>query len=221
MSEEVLIPKMKRLDRKQRKFKIHILNLVLILVCVLLLVGSTFVNIDLKHYIVPSGIFSGKVFKYEDYIYGFRIIPQIPVVMFICAMLGKKMSSSCVMLYLILGIIGLPLFALGGGVSYIKEYSFGYLISYIPAIIAAGTFLNKKYSFVNMLLATIFGVLIIHAGGILYMIFVALIKQDGASFISGWISSQSGLKVAYDLVLGFVGTILGGYMNSFVKFISD
>lgn len=221
MSDEVLIPKMKRLDKRQRKFKIHILNLVLILVCVLLLIGSTFINIDIKHYIVPQGLFSDKVFKPEDYIYSFSIIPQIPVVMFICAMLGKKMSSSCIMLYLILGIIGFPLFALGGGVSYLREYSFGYLVSYIPAIIVAGTILNKKYSFVNMLLATFFGVLIIHAGGILYMILVALIKQDGVSFISGWISSQSGLKIAYDLVLGLVGAILGGYMNSFIKFISD
>ena len=221
MSEEVLIPKMRRLDKKQKKIKIPLLNLLLIFVCIILLIASTFINIDLKHYILPDGFISNKNFKPEDYIYSFSIVPQIPVVMFVCSFLGKKMSASCIMLYLILELVGFPFFALGGGLSYIKEYSFGYLLAYIPAIIVAGMFLNKKYSILNMLLAAVCGVLIIHSGGIIYMMLVALLKQDGVVFISGWINAQSGLKVVYDLVLSFVAVIIGGYLHSFLKFITD
>lgn len=221
MSEEVLIPKMKRLDKKQKKIKIPILNLVLICFCTLVLIASTFVVIDLKHYILPHGFFSGKNFLYEDYIFNFSIIPQIPAVLFIGSMLGKKMAASCIMLYLILGIAGLPIYALGGGLNYVKEYSFGYLLAYIPAIIVVCAYLDKKYSILNMIIASILGVLTIHAAGIIYMVLIALIKQDGLSFVQGWISSQSGLKILYDLILSFVAVIIGGYFHSFIKFITD
>ena len=221
MSEEVLMPKMKRLDNKQKKIKIPLLNLLLIFVCTILLVASTFINIDLKHYIIPHGLFSNKNFRPEDCIYAFSIIPQIPVVMFVCSFVGKKMSASCIMLYLMLGLAGFPFFALGGGLSYIKEYGFGYLLAYIPAIIVAGIFLNKKYSILNMFLTSLCGVLIIHFCGILYMVLVALIRHDGGTFISGWIYSQSGMKVLYDFVLSFVAVIIGGYLHSFLKFITD
>lgn len=221
MNENVLIPKMRRIDNKNKKIRLPLLNLILIFVCILLLIGSTFISIDIKHFIIPQGIFNDKNFTYEDFVYSFNIIPQIPFVMFVCSLLGKKMSASCIMLYLILGICGFPIFALGGGIGYIKEYSLGYLLAYIPAIIIASYFLNKKYSILNMLFATICGVLTIHFCGIIYMIFIALVKHDGGTFIKGWIYSQSGVKILYDLVLSFVMVIIGGYIHSFIKYISD
>jgi hypothetical protein len=53
------------------------------------------------------------------------------------------------------------------------------------------------------------------------MAILALLKQDGKTFIQGWISAQSGLKVVYDLVLSYVAAIIGKIIRSFLKFISD
>lgn len=221
MPEEVLIPTMKRMNENDKKVKIPLVNLALIILCVLLVIGSTFVNVNFQHYILPKGYFNGGNFIKEDFIYSFSIIPQIPVIMFICSAIGKRLATTCIILYFLLGITILPIFAFGGGISYITEYSFGYIFAFIPAVIIAGNILNKKYSFINMFLASLSAVLVIHLIGISYMAILALLKQDGKTFIQGWISAQSGLKVVYDLVLSYIATIIGKIIRSFLKFISD
>lgn len=221
MSEEVLIPKMKRLDKKQRKIKIPINNFIMVILCTMLIIGATFINIDIKHYIIPHGFSFGKEFAPEDFVYSFSIVPQIPVLMFTCAVLGKRLAITCACLFVALGLFALPIFALGGGIYYIGEYSFGYILAFILGIYIAGSFLNKKYTFVNMLFASIFGVLAIHVCGILYMSLLAMIKNDGKTFIQTWIYAQSGIKIVYDIILSFIGILIGKYIHAFLKFLSD
>ena len=221
MSEEVLIPKMKRLDRKQRKIKIPVNNFMLVILCVLLIVGATFVDLDIKHYVLPQNFSFDKIYEQKDFIYNFSIIPQIPALMFICSLLGKRLALTCTCLYIILGLFIIPVFALGGGLAYAGEYGFGYILAYIFGVGICGSFLSKKYSLLNMFLGAVLGVLAIHVFGIIYMTMLALIKQEGTMFIKTWIAAQSGLKIVYDIVLSFVGVLVGKYMHSFLKFISD
>lgn len=221
MSEEVLIPKMTRISKSKKKIKIPLLNVAIILFCSLILVGATFINIDIKHYIIPTNIFSNKNLNLEDFIFSFYIIPQIPIVMFITAILGKRMALTSILIYIIAGLAYLPIFALGGGIKYIFEYGFGYILAYIPAAIIAGNILEKKYSFPKMIKASFLGVLTIHILGILYMCIIALLKHSGSSFISGWIYAQSGLKIIYDIIASFVLILVGKYMHSLLKFIMD
>lgn len=217
MSEEILIPKMKRIDPEKNKLRIPFTNISIVIFAIILLVCSTFLNINLKHYILPSGIFSNSLAA-EDFIYSFFIIPQVPILMFICSALGKKMATISIFIYIICGLFFAPIFALGGGIKYIGEYSFGYLLAFIPAVVIAGSFLNKKYSFLNMILASISGVMIIHVFGILYMILVALFRHDSGTFISAWISAQSGLKIVYDVIFSFVFILIGKYVHSLLKY---
>ena len=70
-----------------------------------------------------------------------------------------------------------------------------------------------------MIKAAIFGVLIIHLAGIIYMIFIALIKGSGVDFITSWITAQSGLKIVYDLIASFVLILIGKYLNACLKFV--
>lgn len=221
MSEEVLIPKMKRLDKKQNKVKIPINNFILVILCTLLIVGATFLNINIKHYIIPQGFTFDKTFSSEEFIRSFSIIPQIPVLMFVCSILGKKLALTSTILYTLIGLFLFPVFALGGGITYLGEYSFGYIIGFILGVYICGYFLSKKYSFLNMFLGTILGVLAIHAFGILYMVFIALIKHDGNMFILSWIKAQSGIKIIYDISLSFICILIGKYIHSFLKFLSD
>lgn len=221
MTEEALIPTMKRIDKKNRKIKIPFVNIVLIFLCTLLIICSTFININIQHYILPKGYFNGGDFYRNDFIKSFYIIPQIPVLMFVCSAIGKKLATTCVSLYFLLGITAFPLFALGGGLGYITEYSFGYIFAFIPAVLITGNILGKKYSFLNMFLAALSAVLIIHIIGISYMTILALLKHDGKSFIQGWIGAQSGIKIIYDFVLSFICIVIGKYIRAFFKFISD
>ena len=83
MNQDILIPKMKRIDRNKRRIKIPLINLAAIFFCTLIIIGSTFINFNIRHYIIPPDIFSNKVLSAEDFVYSFFLIPQIPIVMFV------------------------------------------------------------------------------------------------------------------------------------------
>lgn len=219
MSKDILIPKMTRLDRKKKRIRIPLINFVVIFFGTLLIIAATFLNLEIKHYIIPAGLFSHKLLTPEDFVYSFCLIPQIPVVMFVCSVLGKKMALTSVFLYIIAGLFFIPVFALGGGLKYFGEYGFGYILAYIPAVFIAGNILSKKYSFSKMFKAAIFGVLTIHILGILYMVIIALIKQSGITFIQGWINAQSGLKIIYDIITSFVLMTIGKFFNEGLKYL--
>ena len=129
------------------------------------------------------------------------------------------MGLTSIILYILLGLCGLPIFAIGGGISYITEPGFGYILAYIPAGYFAGSILKDDFSFINILKAGFIGVLIIHFVGIIYMLIVALIKEDGWNFIKGWLLTQSILKLTYDYILSIFALIIAKYGNKFVKFL--
>ncbi len=219
MSEEALIPKMKRLDKtKRKKIKIPLINFVIVIFCTILIIASTFINLNFKHYILPLDLFTNKNLSTDNFIYCIPFIPQIPILMLVCSTIGRKMALTSILLYILIGLFAFPVFALGGGIRYIGEYGFGYILSYIPAIIIAGKLLDK-YSFLDMIKATLAGVLTIHTGGILYMLIIALIKHSGSMFILGWITTQSGLKIIYDIILSFILVLIGKYLHEGLKFI--
>ncbi len=220
MSEEVLIPKMTRKSKEKQKIKIPLLNFAVILFAVLMIIGASFINLNIKHYIIPTDLFTNKHLTMDNFIYSFSIIPQIPVIMFICSILGRKMAATSVFLYILCGLFFLPVFALGGGVKYIFEFGFGYILAYFPAVILAGKLLNK-YSFSDMIKSALTGVFTIHILGIFYMIVIALFKHMGWNFISGWITHQSGLKIVYDIIASFVLILIGKYLHFGLKFISE
>ncbi len=221
MTQEVMIPKMKRLDKRHREIKIPLINLVLIFCSILFLIASTFTNLNIKHYIIPFDLFSNKALCSDNFIYSFWIVPQIPAVMMICSVLGKRMAVTTMILYILAGLLFVPIFGLGGGITYFSEFGFGYILAYIPAVVFAGNILHKKYSFPNMIKASILSVLMIHLIGILYMLLIALFKHADGSFVGGWIAAQSGLKIVYDIILSFLAIMIGKYFHEFLNFILD
>ena len=52
--------------------------------------------------------------------------------------LGWQMALTAVVLYLVIGLLGLPVFAAGGGFSYLLRPSFGFLISFIFVALVTG-----------------------------------------------------------------------------------
>jgi biotin transport system substrate-specific component len=131
------------------------------------------------------------------------------------------MALTSTLIYIIAGLCFVPIFALGGGITYFGQFGFGYILGYIPAIIIAGNFLSKNYDFPSMIAATTLGVLSIHIFGIIYMIIIALCKHCGGGFILNWIHAQSGMKIIYDLIFSFVLVIIGKYFYFGLKQLMD
>lgn len=211
-------PKIKLIKKQIEGIRLTFGSLLLMLCCIFLIILSTFLQLDITHFILPFGLFKGENLTLQDYIYTYKFIPQIPVIMFVGAFLGRKYGIISILIYILLGLFAIPLFALGGGPKYVFEYGFGYILGYIPAVFFAGSILKSGFSNRNILHAVFVGVLTVHIIGILYMLFIAGIRHEGVSFMWGWITAQSGIKIIYDLVFSFAVLFIARYAKIILWF---
>ncbi len=72
--------------------------------------------------------------------------------------------------YVLLGLVGLPIFAAGGGIMYVVRPSFGYLIGFVAAAFLCGKVAEvlKASSFAKFLPACFSGLVICYAIGLVY-----------------------------------------------------
>lgn len=203
---------------KGEPIKITIGTLVLTAMCVLLIIVATFTQVTLKHPYIPFDSLSFLAVETNEnailhhFIKSYKYIPQIPVVFFIVALMGRKFGLLAILMYIFLGLI-FPIFALGGGISYFFEYGFGYILAFLPAIFFAGTLLKGKTDILRIFLISFIGVLIIHVLGILYMFFIATLRHAPMDLVTSWILSQSGIKVFYDIFFTMLGIFAGRQMR--------
>lgn len=211
-------PKIRVVKKQVEGIRLSSGSLLLILCCTFLIILATFTQFNVNHFVIPSGVFSGEQLDIHDFIHTYKLIPQVPVIMFIGAFLGRKFGIMSALLYILLGLFVIPVFALGGGPKYLLEYSFGYILAYIPAIFFAGSILKSGFTNRNMLHASLVGVLTIHIIGVLYMLFIACLKHDGGAFMGGWIYSQSGIKILYDFIFSFASIFIAKYAKIILWF---
>lgn len=85
-------------------------------------------------------------------------------------LLGSKLGSISVIVYVVLGLIGVPVFASGGGLGYVFQPTFGYLLGFIIGTYVTGKIVEKvsKPSFKRMLFAAFAGLSIIYLMGMIY-----------------------------------------------------
>jgi biotin transport system substrate-specific component len=88
-------------------------------------------------------------------------------------MLGSKKAAFSQITYLLLGLIGFPVFAgFSGGLQHIYKPSFGFILGYIAAAYIAGKFKEEKNIKQYVWAAVISGTIIIYAFGLPYMYYV-------------------------------------------------
>lgn len=75
-----------------------------------------------------------------------------------------------VLLYVGMGLLGLPILTNGGGLAYILMPSFGYLIGFIVCSLYVGRF--QKDNYISLLIRSCIGMMIIYVIGMLYFAFI-------------------------------------------------
>ncbi len=85
-------------------------------------------------------------------------------------LLGGKMGACSVAVYALLGLMGLPVFAEGGGIYYLLKPSFGYIIGFIIASYVTGRLVERmdRLAFGNVLAANLTGLAIVYGMGMAY-----------------------------------------------------
>lgn len=117
--------------------------------------------------------------------------------------LGGRDGAFSQLVYMLIGLIGLPVFTGGGGFSYVLQPSFGYIIGFSAGAFVTGTIMysQKTMSTLKIWMSGVAGLTTIYIIGILYQI-VILVAVSGITFIAALISLFSIIiYFAVDVVL--------------------
>ncbi|MBQ6296555.1 MAG: biotin transporter BioY [Selenomonadaceae bacterium] len=89
--------------------------------------------------------------------------------------LGEKLGAFAVGMYVLMGLIGLPVFASGGGIAYLFKPTFGYLAGFIIQAWFCGRFSRNlsDVNFKNILCVNLIGMLIVYVIGMSWMYIVS------------------------------------------------
>lgn len=90
-------------------------------------------------------------------------------------LLGSRLGLTSMIVYIMLGLIGVPVFAKGGGIGYLVSPTFGYIIGFAVAAYVIGKLTEQikgKLTFIKALGISLVGLLAVYIFGLSYMLLV-------------------------------------------------
>ena len=107
----------------------------------------------------------------------FSTVPFTLQVLAVClsgAILGRKLGAMSQIVYLLVGAIGIPVFAgFSGGISKIVGNTGGYLLAYPIAAFIIGYAFEKKKGFVISFLSMLLAIVVIYVSGVTQLKYIA------------------------------------------------
>lgn len=100
-------------------------------------------------------------------------------------MLGARLGGMSVFVYLALGLVGVPVFAAGGGPQYVFRAGFGFLLGFLLAALIMGSIAERSpnRSFRILLVASVIGLFIYYLTGAVYFYLIkSLYANDPVPF---------------------------------------
>lgn len=136
-------------------------------------------------------------------------------------LLGAKGGAISCLVYIAIGLAGLPVFTKGGGMMYLLEPTFGYLLGFVPCAWIVGRLVERMHTrtFLRLFFAAFLGICIIYVIGVLYWItigkayfsesadtkaiivsgvFLCLPSDVLLCVVCAWISKKIHLRLSFD-----------------------
>ncbi len=109
-------------------------------------------------------------------------------------MLGPRAGAISQVIYIIIGIMGIPVFSGGGGPGYVLSPTFGYLVGFIAASAVSGYVTEgKPFSVRNVLAGSVAGMLTIYLIGMPYLAcYLKIVMKKPDAF---WIAAKTGMML--------------------------
>jgi biotin transport system substrate-specific component len=112
--------------------------------------------------------------------YSLGVTYQVGAVLLVGCLGGKNAGALSQIAYLVIGLIWFPVFYQGGGLSYIKQPTFGYLLGFIPGAWVCGYLAFRRTPRLEFLaFSCVCGLLSIHITGLSFMILSHLFSWAG------------------------------------------
>jgi len=134
-------------------------------------------------------------------------------------LLGAKRGFISVCIYILLGLVGLPIFAQGGGIGYVFQPSFGYIIGFAVGAFVTGKIANKssKPSYKRLLAANFIGLGFVYLLGMVYYYLISNFYLGTPIGLWPLFLYCFILAVPGDILLCIVGAILGNRLIPLIK----
>ena len=124
-------------------------------------------------------------------------------------LLGAVDGSLSVLVYILLGLCGLPVFTGGGGIGYVLYPTFGYIVGFAAGAFVSGLIVQKSPAptFWRILCAQLIGLGLIYLFGVLYFGFIKSVVLNEQIALSKLIYSCFLLTLPNDLLLCTIGSL--------------
>ena len=104
-------------------------------------------------------------------------------------LLGVKWGVFSQVLYVGLGLLGFPIFTMGGGLSYLVQPSFGFLLGLIPSTAVIGALTHRHTERPRLFLGCLLGDLVLYLFGVPYMYMILhLYTGSETTWVAMWAS---------------------------------
>ncbi len=134
-------------------------------------------------------------------------------------LLGGKLGAAAVCIYIVMGLLGLPVFTEGGGLAYILKPSFGYIIGFAVAAYVTGRIANKtsRPGYGRLLCANFTGLAIVYLFGMVYYYMISNFYLESPIGLWPLFLYCFILAVPGDIALCILGAVLGKRLIPIMK----
>lgn len=143
-------------------------------------------------------------------------MPPVPITMqmlftFLAVLLlGRRAGTLSVCLYILIGLIGVPVFSFGGGFNSFLQPSFGYIIGFALGNFFSGLLIEKAgiKTFKGYFSALILNILIVYVTGITYLCLIMTLYLDKDLTLSKVLADYFLVFIPGDLLKAFVASLV-------------
>lgn len=93
-------------------------------------------------------------------------------------LLGRRWGALSQLVYVLLGLVGLPIFTAGGGFGYVFKPSFGFLLGLIPCAWIIGFLCRKRSGALWIAFSCVVGLAVLYLIGVPYMALILNVYLD-------------------------------------------
>ncbi len=131
--------------------------------------------------------------------------------------LGSRKGFLSVAVYVFIGLLGIPVFAEGGGLSYVLKPSFGYILGFALSAFITGKLAEKKCIFKNFLLSSMAGMMCVYAVGIIYYYFISTLYLGNQIELKNLLIYCFLLTLPCDIIMCVLASTVGMRLKNAIK----